>query len=255
MLSDSIELKRLFVQLWFKQGDEKIQQMPKRRRKHRCQKERPKKRKLRTEANKMRETVWKHEEALAIRFSLEAKSKTRSTRETLLWTKHRTHFKGKPLMFIGYELNVCEQEGMGMGLKANMFIPKGTVITQYEGVVVERAVADKIRQEANGKYMASFFKTTPAREFVINGISLDCCPLPDPTPGKSRGTPLSRREIKGFGGASFCNHSDTPNAKFVTLPDEDGFGVLVAAIRDIEPKSFITVSYGSNFIISKWTNL
>jgi hypothetical protein len=200
-------------------------------------------------------TDWRHESKLVEQYNLQAQQKTRASKTMHRWTIHHCYFNDTALLFLGFELNVCREEGMGYGLKTNVFIPRGRPITQYEGIVCTRDEADEIRERKDGKFLASWFASTHLKGYVINGITLQKSPTPDPTPGKSPGTPLAWNELKGYGGGSFCNHADNPNAKLVRCHRGDGLGVFVVAVKDIEPKSFIHVSYGASFVRSKWSNL
>jgi hypothetical protein len=198
---------------------------------------------------------WRHENKLAEQYAQQAERRTRSAESVFRWPIHRTHFRGYHLLFIGYELNVCREEGMGFGLKTNVLIPSGRPITQYEGIVCTKHEADIIREGQHGKILASWFASTHLKGFVINGLCLHNSPTPDPSPGKSRGTPIARHELLGYGGGSFCNHSFSPNAKFVRCSQMDGLGLFVCSIMDILPGSFIHVNYGTSFLASKWSNM
>ena len=48
------------------------------------------------------------------------------------YTVHRTTFRGAPLLFIGYGLQIHKEGDFGMGLLATLPIPAKAPVTQYE---------------------------------------------------------------------------------------------------------------------------
>jgi len=72
------------------------------------------------------------------------------------------------------------------------------------------------------------------------------------------GVPLSRKDLQGFGGGSFANHSFEPNARFqqngnpsVASP----FFIVLVALKPILVGEFIHVDYGNKFIESSISNM
>ncbi len=157
-------------------------------------------------------------------------------------------------MFVGYELIVGCQGNFGMGLVAKNHIPSGRAITQYEGLAYTKQFARKLTDEY-GIDIGSHFASPGAKMFVINGFAMYPCPLPNPAPGMCRGTPIALHDLKGFGGGSFCNHSNNPNATLTASEEDDGLGLFVVAVKDIRPGDFITVDYNKRFLDSKWSNI
>jgi hypothetical protein len=122
---------------------------------------------------------------------------------------------------VGYEVSVRIEGEKGMGLVALEFFPRGAIVTQYEGFIIDRAEADSMGEAATHVY--SFGK------LAIDGLR-------------------DREEAKGFGGGSFVNHSDDPNTIYV----HDDLGrVFLKAIRPIEKFEFISARYGSKYIREK----
>ncbi len=139
-----------------------------------------------------------------------------------IWTSTET--KARPTIHtgvggtVGYELTITNQEDQGKGLMARKFYPKGTVITQYDGFYIDRKDADEMGDQATHVYSMG--------RLVISGLK-------------------DREDAKGFGGGSFVNHSEDPNAKYTH--DNLG-GVYLKALRDIKTGDFITTKYGSRYI-------
>ena len=123
----------------------------------------------------------------------------------------------------------------------------------FQGNVISRKEADNIREGEHGKRLASHFATPSTKGMVINGFAIYKPPLPEP--GTVSGTPISRYDIVGRGGGSFCNHSSTPNAKFMASYDDDGLGLFIVSTRQINQGEFINVEYGKGFRSSKKSNL
>jgi hypothetical protein len=201
-------------------------------------------------------TLWKHEEMIAVeRAERQKRPPTRQSPAMFPFRPtHYREFQGTKLKFVGYDLTVGYEKGKGLGLVSRVSLEKSSPITQYEGRAYTKAFARSL-SEGQGLDMGSHFATPGARMFLINGFAVYPCPLPDPTPGKCKGTPIAQHELKGYGGGSFCNHSDHPNAKLVRSDKDDGLGLFVVAIRDIKPGEFITIDYSNMFINSKWTNI
>ncbi len=139
-----------------------------------------------------------------------------------IWTSAET--KARPTIHtgvggtVGYDLTIANQEDQGKGLKSRKFYPKGSIITQYDGLYIDRKDADEMGDLATHVYSMG--------RLVISGLK-------------------DREDAKGFGGGSFANHSEDPNAKYIH--DNLG-GVYLKALKDIENGDFITTKYGSRYI-------
>jgi hypothetical protein len=201
-------------------------------------------------------TKWKHEDSIANeRNQRQRRPPTRGNPVTYPFRPtHYQSFQGQHLMFVGYELTVGNQGDLGKGLVAKNRIPSGRAITQYEGLAYTKQYVRKLSENI-GIHIGSHFASPGAKMFVINGFALYPSPLPNPEIGKCQGTPIALHELKGFGGGSFCNHSDHPNAELVPSDRDDGLGLFIVAIKDIEAGEFITVNYSSKFLNSKWRNI
>jgi hypothetical protein len=69
---------------------------------------------------------------------------------------------------------------------------------------------------------------------------------------------MSIEELHGCGGGSFCNYSQSANARLVRdngSTEADGYGLFVVANRQISAGEFITVDYGSTFLSSSKSNI
>lgn len=113
--------------------------------------------------------------------------------------------------------------------------------------------AQRVREGRHGDILGSHFATPACRSMVINGYTLKTDD--DRVRG---GVHVSREELQGFGGGSFCNYSPEPNARLVRdsgICEGDGYGLFVVALRDIVAGEFITVDYGSTFLASNKSNL
>jgi hypothetical protein len=123
---------------------------------------------------------------------------------------------------VGFGVSVVPQLGMGLGLVACRAFEKNELITQYEGVIISRKVADA--PNFNASHVYSFGK------LCIDGYK-------------------DREEAKGFGGASFVNHGGhKANARY----DHDNMGnVFVVATQTIHKGEFIMTDYGTSYIQKK----
>ncbi len=203
---------------------------------------------------------------------------SRTRRHRRVFTTVRKEYDGKPLLFIGYGLNVQREISdcgidMGFGLKACVDIPRGNPITQYEGEMLSReqtlVIADK------SKHRASHFATPVKGGPSINGFQM-CTQLPVNLPktdiydGKLAGDPilLCFASLKGKGGGSFANHEWQedgqcgPNAELVPdrfvkgpMRTRDETALFLVATRDIQSGEFIHVNYGRNFVKSSKSNI
>ena len=165
---------------------------------------------------------------------------------------HRTQFKDCKLRHVGFGLDISKEGHLGYGLRANMNFHAGTPITQYEGMLMTKRNAEKLRTGPHGKQRASHLATTSTRSMVINGVSLAHSSVTDTDQG---GVPLERIDWRGRGGGSLCNHSDNPNAMLVRDNSNDGYGVFVVAIRDVMAGDFVHVDYGKGFLQSTKSNI
>jgi len=107
------------------------------------------------------------------------------------------------------------------------------------------AEAQRIREGENGVVLGSHFATPTSRSMVINGYSLRASET-----GPVGGTPMTIEELHGCGG-SFCNYSESANARLVRnkgSTEGDGYGLFVVANCEIKAGEFITVDYGSTFL-------
>jgi hypothetical protein len=151
---------------------------------------------------------------------------------------------------------VAREELFGLGLKTTCMIAAGSPITQYEGCILSKSEADRIQESMpHGKVLSSHFASVYFQGPVINGFSVrEQDQSPEEIVG---GVPLSRHQLRGRGGGSFCNHTDDPNATLVrdTRSRGDSFGLFVVSLRSIEPGEFIHVNYGTRFIQSKRSNM
>lgn len=105
----------------------------------------------------------------------------------------------------------------GLGLFATRLIPKGTLITYYDGERVDWAEA-KRRSWSHMRGVAFGHE-------AIDGL---------------------RTPVPGRGAGSFCNHADArpqQNATFWARDDQ----VFVKALVDIEPGAEVLVSYGRGY--------
>ncbi len=112
--------------------------------------------------------------------------------------------------------------------------------------------AQRIRESADGHILGTHFATPASRCMVINGFSLS-------SGGRQcGGVPVSAQELHGYGGGSFCNYSEQPNARLVRdsgSTEADGYGLFVVANKFIKAGEFITVDYGSTFLSSSKSNI
>jgi hypothetical protein len=120
---------------------------------------------------------------------------------------------------VGYGLTVKEQPGKGNGLVASRVFEIGEIITQYEGHHVAREFVDMIGAQATHIY--SFGK------ICIDGFK-------------------SKEDAKGFGGASFANHS-MKNFNSVFFRDKLG-NVFLRACKRIQKGEYITANYGNKYM-------
>jgi hypothetical protein len=131
---------------------------------------------------------------------------------------------------VGFGVCVEDQPPMGWGLKATQSFVPGQLITQYDGIAMSKEEALEIHQRdpASTHHIISFAK------WAINGLS-------------------HRESAKGYGGASFANHSpNSPNSEFYV--DHDGL-VFLKALSPIEPGDWIMTDYGDRFLTSAISNL
>jgi hypothetical protein len=200
--------------------------------------------------------VLKHQDAFGSDIPLS--HRTRKQHKSLL-TAHRTTYNGKHLKFVGYDLVIARQSAdMGFGLKTLVDIQKGEPITQYEGHVLTKAEANILRESKDkarcdkGNHLA----TPAAREFVLNGFSVDWRQAGQWTQDPpSSGIPVHIDKWIGLGGASICNHSDDNNAVLKRDHEGDGLGVFAVAVKDIKCGEFITVNYTRQFVNSERGNI
>ena len=89
-----------------------------------------------------------------------------------------------------------------------------------------------MRTGENGEILGQHFATPHARAFVVNGFSLRKTNDMESSKPQS-GVPKTLSELHGTGGGSFCNHSNTPNARLVRSEKDEGYGIFVVALRDI----------------------
>ncbi len=166
----------------------------------------------------------------------------RPTRATYgpMFTTHRS----EGILTIGYGLALVPQKGKGIGLKVTQLVTKGTVFTQYEGMLMTKDEA-----LTKGKQDATHFCTTHCRQIVIDGWKLTDRELPD------KPSALCLQRLVGFGGGSFANHSPTPNASLLRSPEGDGYGVYLKALEDISPRDWVMLDYGTGFLKSSKSNL
>jgi hypothetical protein len=155
---------------------------------------------------------------------------------------------------VDFGLAICCERDHGYGLKTTVAIPSNSPITQYEGIVISKSSAEKIRKEEKGKILGSHFASTSPRLMVINGYSYR-----QPAHNSDEhhgGVPLTPEEWTGRGGGSMCNHDDmSPNAELVRDSNFDGYGIFVVSLRDIDCGEFIRVDYGKGFTKSIKSNI
>jgi hypothetical protein len=189
---------------------------------------------------------------------------TRSKGTGVIYTEHKLSFKSTELRFVGYTLAIARQsKSMGFGLKTLKDIPPFTPITQYEGVILSKDEADRIRKGENGKDIGTHFASCYSRLWVINGFSVISSQKRKPrnesvSERVSGGVPIhiDDRRWKGMGGGSLCNHSDEPNAKLVRSKTGEGKEVFVVCKeKTIMAGEFINVSYGKQFVRSTRSNM
>lgn len=109
-----------------------------------------------------------------------------------------------------------ESDIKGLGLMAAQTFKKMSYITQYEGTLISKQEIDK----TNSSHIFS------KGALVISGL---------------------REPKEGMGGASFANHSATPNAAFVI---RDGC-VFLRALVDIHDGEWIHAKYPKGYIKRK----
>ncbi len=171
----------------------------------------------------------------------------RSTTPSLR-TSHEIVYDGYELLTVGYGLRLKEQVGKGLGLVTEVFLSAGTVITQYEGILLTKKVCEKILK-AN-KSLTTHYCTTYCRQIVIDGWRLVKDGVQPTNPAE-----LTLQQLVGHGGGSFVNHSDHPNAELIRVDKGDGYGVYVKALEDIQMNEFIGVDYSTGFLTSNKSNL
>jgi SET domain-containing protein len=158
------------------------------------------------------------------------------------------------LLTVGYDLTVGRDDDRGMGLVTRVHLRKGQMITQYEGCVLSKEKVRKMCEES-GCNTGSHFATPFARTFVINGYEIESDEIVQRERKTVTGTLISMADVKGFGGGSFCNHDDNPNAQFIRSSKGDGLGIFVMAKRDIKAGEWISVNYNNQFLNSVYSNL
>jgi hypothetical protein len=122
------------------------------------------------------------------------------------------------LATVGFGLKVEKQEGMGLGLVADMEFKRGDLITQYFGTLITKQEANELGNRAT--HVISF------GELCINGLA-------------------DAQKAEGFGGGSFVNHSSKPNSQYVHKQDDC---VYIEALRDIQKGEFITAKYSKKYL-------
>ncbi len=223
----------------------------KRKRQHKA---RSKRRILKKQLKREYHVVHKHEvHQLPVMIRTRAKASEALVRPRAV---HRTHFRGQPLCFVGYELALAQEDDVrGTGLRSLKCFEKGDVITQYEGELITWVEAERVREGPDGKSRSSHFATTASKSCVINGYSLKRgLQFASPVGG----VPLTRQEWLGRGGGSMCNHSANPNAELVRTTDDSCVsddGIFVVALMRITANEFINVAYGSQFVKSNKSNI
>ena len=123
--------------------------------------------------------------------------------------------------------------------------------------MITYAEAQQIREGPMGQSLGSHFATPACRRMVINGFTLmsEESSTSDHTRG---GVQMTRQDLHGVGGGSFCNFSHSPNARLVRdkgATEGDGYGIFVVSTRIITAGEFITVDYGSTYLASNKSNI
>ena len=173
---------------------------------------------------------------------------------------HRTSVCGQQLSFIGYGLSAVDVPGMGIGVVADIDLAPHTILTQYEGVAITKEAAATLRAGNDGKHRASHFCSIPtAKHFVIDGFRL-IRDEEDRLRAQQLGIPaLSECEMKGRGGGSLMNHSDSSNAEYFSPNchnDGDAYGLYIRVKGNTIPRgTYVTVDYGNRFISSNISNI
>ena len=121
-----------------------------------------------------------------------------------------------------------------------------------QGHLITKEKATRIAEGPDGLILSQHFATPFHRGFVVNGYSLKSNERESAFEG---GVPLALNDLKGIGGGSFCNHSDTANARLERWEGDNGCAIFVISIRDIMRGEFIHVDYGQSFLRSSRSNI
>ncbi len=170
-----------------------------------------------------------------------------STRDNTptIFTTHMPFFNDEKLLTLKYGLDLVREQGMGLGLRTNAAIAKGSLITQYDGVVLEKKEGEARKWQA--RYASSHYCTTVCREYVVDGYKTQTA-IP--------GDPSVLEDTRGWGGGSFANHAP-PNthACNAELFKPDAYLIFLRALRDIEEGEMIRINYGLGFLGSEKSNI
>ncbi len=139
------------------------------------------------------------------------------------------HWIDDSISTVGYGLHIGLQDGKGFGLKAMKSFKKGDIVTQYDGYML--TISEAKRVQGDDPQKTHHFKS--CGKWVIDGLR----------------DPVTSR---GFGGASFANHSVNPNTKYWEDSEQR---VFLKALVDIKPGDWLEVDYGKAFINSNISNL
>ena len=145
------------------------------------------------------------------------RDRERYEKETPCFTFHQQKVPRQNISSVAYDYNgvrVCKGVEMGWSLRATKAFPKGSLVTQYVGVLVTREEVDRWPQSAKTHLYS-----------LQGGLLIDGIKEPK----------------EGFGCGSFANHSSKPNVKFWG----DAQGVFLRAIVDISPGEWIMANYKS----------
>lgn len=105
----------------------------------------------------------------------------------------------------------------GIGLFADQFIPKGTIIWkfQYPDLKLDKREIKKISEPAKQQFLNYSYVSSASNKYIFM-----------------------------FDDSRFFNHSNNPNCLDSASPNGDIEGITVAA-RDIEPGEELTCDYGA----------
>jgi len=134
------------------------------------------------------------------------------------------------LSFVGYGVAVAHTKTHGVGLLATRDFPANSIITQYEGVVVSpEEVSTVYESTAVPLGRGNNDGATVTRGHLVGML------------GRGGAIDGLKKPIRGRGGGSFANHSETPNGKWYRCDT----GVFIRAAVSISKGEYITINYGT----------